>query len=62
MLTNYHFFIFITLLEYVSSMCPNLCNANGVCSSDSVCTCFSGYTGAECNLRKTYLLIYVSLS
>lgn len=34
-------------------MCPDLCNANGLCSSDSVCTCFPGYTGPACNLRES---------
>ena len=32
--------------------CPNSCSANGKCTTPwGVCTCFDGFTGADCSLR-----------
>jgi len=45
---------FVTLVAILKSghgMCPNLCNANGICNGNNLCTCFPGYTGPECNQR-----------
>ena len=31
--------------------CPNLCSSHGTCSVDFTCTCFDGFTGADCSQR-----------
>ena len=34
-------------------VCPNNCNSNGSCDSNSnKCTCYVGYSGADCSIRK----------
>ena len=35
-----------------SFVCPNKCSNNGACSSTyGTCTCYTGFTGADCSLR-----------
>lgn len=32
--------------------CPNQCSSNGICTRPwGVCSCFDGFTGADCSLR-----------
>lgn len=35
----------------VNAQCARSCSGHGACTSNSVCNCFSGYTGADCSLR-----------
>lgn len=35
----------------LSQGCPNRCSGKGTCGSSGTCTCFDGYTGADCSLR-----------
>eukprot|EP00501_MAST-03F_sp_TOSAG23-6_P002425 GSMAST32.ASY1.ANO1.2534.1 assembled CDS len=39
-------------LSAVSAVCPNQCSNNGSCGESSKCTCYPGYTGADCSLRE----------
>ena len=35
-----------------AEQCPNHCSGRGECdSSTAACTCYQGYTGADCSLR-----------
>ena len=33
------------------SQCPNVCSHKGACDVYGSCTCFAGWTGADCSLR-----------
>lgn len=33
-----------------STGCPSNCTGNGLCTTNGVCSCFPGYTGADCSL------------
>eukprot|EP01038_Epipyxis_sp_PR26KG_P010435 gene10435-14018_t len=46
-------FIFASLINFVKGdTCPNLCSSHGRCiSSDRVCQCYEGFTGADCSLK-----------
>ena len=37
------------LLNFVGGTCPNLCNQNGDCDAEAVCTCYKGYAGPDCS-------------
>ena len=38
-------------LHTCKSSCPNYCSSHGVCNIDTTCTCYTGYTQADCSLR-----------
>ncbi len=45
-------FSVLPFLALSSHPCPNACSGHGRCNSpDRQCTCFDGYTGADCSLR-----------
>lgn len=39
------------MLQLSAAACPNLCSRRGSCSAEEVCSCFAGYTGADCSLK-----------
>jgi hypothetical protein len=45
--------ILVPTLSKVTSICPNSCSSNGVCTNISLgtCGCFPGFTGFDCSLR-----------
>ena len=36
----------------LGTICPNSCNGHGTCDSTRECTCFNGFTGADCSERE----------
>jgi hypothetical protein len=42
---------FIALLSLADAACPNGCNGKGVCGANDKCTCYAGYTEADCSGR-----------
>ena len=43
--------ILALFLHTCKSSCPNYCSSHGVCNIDTTCTCYTGYTQADCSLR-----------
>ena len=53
---NHLYLSFVLLLllecsERTTAACPNHCSGHGVCNIDTTCTCYNGYTEADCSLR-----------
>lgn len=48
-------------LKVVVSWCPTaVCNAkceHGTCYRPNTCACYPGYTGSQCNERKSHYII-----
>jgi hypothetical protein len=42
----------LCFLQLCSSSCINKCNMHGKCNINSICECNTGWTGADCTLRK----------
>ena len=40
----------LAALALAGANCPNICSGHGSCSN-GVCTCYEGYTSADCSLR-----------
>ena len=47
------FFFLIIVHEAASIVCPNQCNAQGVCLAEDggTCQCFPGYHGVDCSYK-----------
>lgn len=43
---------FLALVSLVDAACPNGCSEKGVCGAFDKCTCYAGYTEADCSSRK----------
>lgn len=43
---------FLALTSLVDAACPNGCSEKGVCGAFDKCTCYAGYTEADCSSRK----------
>lgn len=37
--------------------CPHACSQRGTCTNEVACTCFAGFTGADCSQRKGIAMI-----
>jgi len=46
-----HLFHLFCLFQTITSSCPNSCSSHGACNIDTTCTCFTGFTAADCSLR-----------
>jgi hypothetical protein len=47
----FSYFLLLPLLQSSAQTCPLNCNKRGVCDENLLCHCFSGWTGAQCELR-----------
>ena len=44
--------LFVGAQRTGGTICPNSCNGHGTCDSTRECTCFTGFTGADCSERE----------
>jgi hypothetical protein len=41
--------------------CPSMCSGHGTCGSGNACTCFDGWTAADCKQRASYSVLWGSM-